>query len=62
MQKHLITFAVGAAVVYASVQADAYLKKPGADGKLPLGEDVAKYAPYLGGGLALALASHFINL
>lgn len=62
MQKHLITFAVGAAVVYASVKADEYLKKPGPDGKKPLGDDVAKWAPYLGGGLALAVATHFISV
>jgi hypothetical protein len=62
MQKHLITFAVGAAIVYASVEAEKFLNKPGTDGKKPLGDDVAKYGAFIGGGAALVLATHFISV
>jgi hypothetical protein len=62
MKKHLILFAVGAGVVYASIKANEYLNTAGVDGKKPLGDDVAKYAPYVGGGAALAVAAHFVSL
>ena len=61
MQKHLITFAVGAGVVYAAAKANEYLNKPGSDGKKPLGDDVAKYAAPLAGGVALVVAHHFLG-
>lgn len=62
LKKALVMGAVGAGVVYLSGQAATYLNKPGADGKKPLGDTVGMYAPYIGGGVALALISHFVHV
>jgi hypothetical protein len=61
MKKHLLTFAVGAGVVFGAAKASEYLNKPGTDGKKPLGDEVAKYAAPLAGGVALVLAHHFLS-
>ena len=62
LKKALIMGAVGAGVVYLSAQANTYLNKPGSDGKKPLGDSVGQYAPYIGGGVALAVISHFVHV
>lgn len=61
MKQHLMTFAIGAGVVYAAAKANEYLNTAGSDGKKPLGPDVAKYAAPLAGGVALVLARHFLG-
>lgn len=61
MKTTLITFAVGAAVVYVAAQGNTYLSKPGSDGKLLLGATLTPFAAPLVGGLALVLAHKFIG-
>ncbi len=62
LKKFLITAAAGAATVYVAGMANEYLNKPDSTGKKPAGDTVAKYAPYIGGGVALAAIAHFINV
>lgn len=61
MKTTLITFAVGAGVVFLAAKGNEYLTKPKADGTLLLGASVTPYAAPLVGGLALVIAHKLIG-
>ncbi len=49
----------GAGVVFVAAKGAEFLKKPGSDGKPPLGDFAANYGPYIAGAAAAILLHKF---